>query len=62
MVQQTLSPQDAEEIAAQVARAVEAVPPARQVLFLVKLTLTLAGLVADRQKIAAAIRLAARDD
>jgi hypothetical protein len=62
LVQQTLSAQDAEEIATQVSRAVEAVPPARQVLFLVKLTLTLAGLVADRQKIAAAIRLAAQED
>lgn len=62
MVQQTLSAQDADEIAAQVSRAVEAVPPTRQVLFLVRLALTLASLVADRQKIAAAIRLAAKED
>jgi hypothetical protein len=62
LVQQTLSAQDADEIATLVARAVETVPPTRQVLFLVKLTLTLAGLVADRQKIAAAIRLAAKED
>ena len=62
MVQQTPSTPDADDIAADVARAVEAVPPARQVLFMVKLTLILASLVADRQKIAAAIRLAARED
>ena len=61
MDQQTLSDEEAEAVAALVADAVEAAPPGRQVLFLVKLTLTLAALVGDRRKIVAAIRVAAAE-
>lgn len=62
MVQKVMSAQEADEIAAVIAAAVETVPPERQVLFLVKLSMALATLVADRARITEAIRLARRED
>lgn len=62
MVQKVMSAQEADEIAAVIAAAVETVPPERQVLFLVKLSMALAALVADRARITEAIRLARHED
>ncbi|MBN9080718.1 MAG: hypothetical protein BGP04_20805 [Rhizobiales bacterium 62-17] len=62
MVRKVISAQEAEEIAAAVTAAIDTVPPERQVLFLVRLTLTLAQLVGDKASIAEAIRVARRQE
>lgn len=62
VVRKVISAQDADEMATTIAMAIETVPPERQVLFLVRLTVILAQLVGDKIKIAEAIRLAQRQE
>jgi hypothetical protein len=62
VVRKVISAQEADEIAAAIAAAIDTVPPERQVLFLVRLTLTLAQLVGDKASITEAIRLARRQE